>query len=165
MSVEIRPATESDIPRILELIRGLAEYEKLEHELELSADRLAAALRGETTKLDVLIAWAGGEAIGYASVYATFDTFACKPGLYLEDVFVRPEHRGRGAGLALLRAVAKLAVSRGAVRVRWIALDWNKPAHDFYGSIGADLKKEWQLYYLEGDALAKFAGADAAGNP
>jgi len=150
MSLTIRPATREDAALILRFITDLAIYEKAEHEVEtgLSADDTPA--RG-------LVGERGGEPIGYAVYFFNYSTWLGKHGLYLEDLYVTPQQRGVGAGKALLRHLAKLAVARGCGRFEWSVLDWNQPAIDFYESIGARPQHEWIGYRLTGDALSAFA--------
>ena len=158
MSVEIRPATESDIPRILELIRGLAEYEKLSHECVATEEALAATLFGERPAAEVVMAECDGETAGFALFFPTYSTFLARPGLYLEDLFVHPHLRGHGVGLALMRHLAGLAVARGYGRFEWSVLDWNAPAIGFYRRLGAVPMDGWTVQRLAGDALRALAG-------
>jgi GNAT superfamily N-acetyltransferase len=141
----IRAAQRGDVPDLLRLIRGLAEYEKLAHMAVGTEAMLEAALFGAHPAAEALIAQREGRAIGFALFFTTFSTFLCKPGLYLEDVFVEPGHRGLGIGKALLRRLAQLAVERGCGRLEWRVLDWNQPSIDFYKSLGAGLMPEWIL--------------------
>lgn len=153
--IRIERGTEQDIPVILELIAGLAEYEKLSGELVATADGLRESLFGEHPAAEVLIARSGAEAVGFAVFFQNFSTFLGRPGLYLEDLFVRPEHRGHGYGRELLVAVARLAVERGCGRMEWSVLDWNEPAIRFYKSLGARAMDDWTVYRLSGEALRK----------
>lgn len=153
----IRPATPADVPTIAALIRGLAEYEKLAHEVVLDEPRLRDHLFGPRPYAEVLIAEADGHAAGFALFFHNYSTFNTKPGIYLEDLFVRPEYRGRGLGKALLAELARLAQARDCGRLEWTVLDWNEPSIRFYESFGAVAKKEWIIYRTSGDALAKLA--------
>lgn len=143
--VLIRPAAPPDVAGLLRLIRGLAEYEKLAHMAVGTEPLLHAALFGARPAAEALIAERGGQAVGFALFFTTFSTFLCKPGIYLEDVFVEPAHRGLGIGKALLRRLAQLAVERDCGRLEWRVLDWNQPSIDFYRSLGAQLMPEWVL--------------------
>lgn len=154
----IRPATRADVGELLRLVRELAAYEKLEHMAEGTEPMLAEALFGAHPAAEALVAERGGRAIGFALFFTTFSTFLCKPGLYLEDLFVEPAHRGDGIGKALLARLAALAAERGCGRLEWRVLDWNEPSIRFYESLGARLLKEWVLVRMtrpEFEALAK----------
>jgi GNAT superfamily N-acetyltransferase len=155
---EIRPATRADVPELLRLIRSLAAYEKLEHMAVGTDAMLAEALFGARPAAEALVAQAGGRAVGFALFFTTFSTFLCQPGLYLEDLFVEPAHRGAGIGKALLARLAALAAQRGCGRLEWRVLDWNEPSIRFYESLGASLLEEWILVRMtreEFEALAK----------
>jgi GNAT superfamily N-acetyltransferase len=141
----IRAAAPSDASEILRLIRELAVYEKLEHMAAGTEALLNAALFAERPAAEALIAERGGRAVGFALFFTTFSTFLCKPGLYLEDLFVEPAHRGAGIGKALLRCLAARAVERDCGRLEWRVLDWNTPSIRFYESLGAQLLPEWEL--------------------
>jgi GNAT superfamily N-acetyltransferase len=141
----IRSAQPADIPEILRLIHALAAYEKLEHMAVGTEAALHDALFGQRRAAETLVAEHDGRAVGFALFFTTFSTFLCKPGLYLEDLFVEPAHRGRGIGKALLAALAALARDRGCGRLEWRVLDWNEPSIRFYESLGAALMKEWVL--------------------
>jgi GNAT superfamily N-acetyltransferase len=154
----IRPATRDDIAEIARLIRDLAEYEKLAQEVVLDEARLAEHLFGARPFAEVLLADEAGEVVGFALFFHNYSTFLAKPGIYLEDLFVKPSRRGHGHGKALLRAVARLAIERGCGRLEWSVLDWNEPSIRFYQSLGAVAMQEWTLYRLTGDKLAAFAG-------
>ena len=159
MSLRIRSATSDDVPLIFGFIRGLAEYEKLLHEVEASEDKLRATLfpaSGRPAAECVLAFWETAPA-GFALFFPNYSTFLAKPGLYLEDLFVPPEFRGRGIGKALLLHLARLANARGCGRMEWAVLDWNQPAIEFYESIGARRMREWQICRLTGPALARYA--------
>lgn len=158
MTFAIRPAERADAPEVLRLIGELARYEKLEHMAAGTESQLAAALFGPRPAAEALVAERGGRAVGFALFFTTFSTFLCKPGLYLEDLFVEPEHRGAGIGKALLRRLAALAVERGCGRFEWRVLDWNTPSIRFYESLGAVVMPEWQLVRMtepEFGALAR----------
>ena len=155
----IRPATEADLPTIEHLIRALADYEKLASEVVMDAELLRRNLFGERPYAEVLIADEAGDAAGFALFFHNFSTFLGRPGIYLEDLFVKPEHRGRGFGKALLARLAELAVERDCGRVEWAVLDWNTPAIGFYDRLGARPNSEWTVYRLTGDALRRLAGA------
>jgi GNAT superfamily N-acetyltransferase len=153
----IRPAIAADTSEILRLIRGLAEYEKLAH-MAVGTDALMReALFGARPSAEALVVERGGRAIGFAIYFTTFSTFLCKPGLYLEDLFVEPEHRGLGIGKAVLRQLAALAVERGCGRFEWRVLDWNEPSIRFYESLGAKLMPEWILVRMTEQSLALLA--------
>jgi len=157
--LEIIPATPADVPLILRLIRELAAYEKLSHEVVATEELLHRALFGDGPRVETLIARADGEAAGFALFFHNFSTFLAKPGIYLEDLFVRPALRGRGIGKALLVHLARLARERGCGRLEWAVLDWNKPAIDFYESLGAKALRQWVLNRVSGDALEGLARA------
>jgi GNAT superfamily N-acetyltransferase len=157
MSVQIRPATSADVPLILTLIRGLAEYEKLSHEVEATEEKLRATLFGSRPAAECVIASAeSGEPVGFALFFTNYSTFLARPGLYLEDLFVLPEFRGRGIGKALLTHLAALANARDYGRMEWSVLDWNETAISFYESFGARRLREWQICRLSGPALAAY---------
>ena len=156
----IRPATPADLPLILNFIRGLAEYEKLLHEVEATEDQLRATLFGPQPAAECVLAFDEGSApAGFAVFFTNYSTFLAKPGIYLEDLFVRTEFRGRGVGKALLLHLARLANQRGCGRLEWAVLDWNQPAIDFYESLGAERKTDWTVCRLTGAALAQYAPA------
>lgn len=157
MSTAIRSATPADVPLILAFIRGLADYEKLGHEVEATEERLHATLFGAKPAAECLLAFAEGEPAGFAIHFTNYSTFLAKPGLYLEDLFVKPEFRGQGIGKALLLHCAKLANERGCGRMEWTVLDWNEPAIAFYESLGARRMREWQICRLTGEGLARYA--------
>lgn len=156
--IRIVPAIEADVPVILELIRGLADYEKLSEMVIASEERLRESLFGSKPAAEVLLAYQGFENAGFAIFFPVYSTFLAQSGIYLEDLFVRPHLRGRGIGIALLTAVAQIAVARGCGRVEWGVLDWNLPSIEFYKKLGAAPMDEWTKYRLSGDALAKLAG-------
>lgn len=154
----IRAARPADAPGILRLIRALAEYEKLAHEVVASEEALRQTLFGAQPAAEVLLAEVDGRAVGMALFFQNYSTFLAKPGIYLEDLFVEPACRGRGIGKALLRAVARLAVQRGCGRFEWSVLDWNQPAIDFYKSLGARPLDDWTTFRVTGEALRKLGG-------
>ena len=154
--VRVVPATERDVPQILELIRGLAEYERLAHVVEADQDRLRRTLFGERPAAEVLMAFQGEECAGFALFFTNYSTFLGKPGLYLEDVFVKPHLRRKGIGLALLKKLAAIARERDYGRMEWSVLDWNEPAINFYKKLGAVPLDDWTIFRLTGDALANF---------
>lgn len=149
----IRPATATDVPTICRLIRALADYEKLSQEVVLDEDQFRQHLFGPRPYAEVLLAQEGTAAVGFALFFPNYSTFLGKPGIYLEDLFVQPEHRGQGHGKALLQALAQLAVQRGRGRLEWSVLDWNEPAIRFYESLGAVAMKEWTIFRLTGETL------------
>ena len=153
----IREATEEDVPLILSLIRELAEYEKLSHEVVATEDGLRASLFGERRYAEVLIAEHDGEAAGFALFFHNFSTFLGKPGIYLEDLYVKPAFRGAGIGKKLLVYLASLAEGRGCGRLEWWVLDWNEPAIGFYRSVGAEPMNDWTVYRVSGSALEDLA--------
>jgi len=157
VAIDIQPAIEADIPVILQFIRALAEYEKLAHAVEATPEKLRATLFGPRPYAEILIARASAEPVGYAIFFHTYSTFLAKPGIYLEDVFVLPAHRGRGVGKALLSAVAKIARDRNCGRLEWAVLDWNKSAIDFYERLGANMLDEWKIYRMIEPAISKLA--------
>lgn len=159
--LSIRPATVEDAPLIAQLIRELAEYERLAHAAVATDDGLREQLFGERPAAEVLIAEADGEPAGFALFFHTFSTFLGKRGLYLEDLFVRPAFRGLGLGKHLMAALARIAVKRGCGRFEWSVLDWNAPAIGFYRALGATAIDEWTVHRLEGDALHALASHDA----
>ena len=157
--LSIEAATVADVPTILRLIRALAEYERLSHEVVATEDSLRAALFGDRPGAECLIARADGEPVGFALYFHNFSTFLSRRGLYLEDLFVEPAQRGKGYGKALLQRLAQIAVERGCGRLEWSVLDWNAPAIGFYVSLGARLMTEWRIFRLTGEALQAFASA------
>ena len=153
----IRRGTERDVPTILKLIRGLAEYERLAHEMEATPARVRAHGFGRRRYFETIICRRGGKPVGFALYFFTYSTFLARPTLYLEDLFVLPEQRGTGAGKALLRALARIAVRRGCGRLEWAVLDWNRPAIGFYERLGAKLRRQWILTRLTGAPLRRLA--------
>jgi GNAT superfamily N-acetyltransferase len=156
----IRRATPDDIHVIHELILALADYERLRHEAVLELDELRRHLFGTAAFVEVLLAEdeASRQVAGFALFFANFSTFLGKPGIYLEDLFVKPEHRGKGHGKSLLAAIARLVVERGWGRLEWSVLDWNAPSIEFYQSLGAVPMDDWTRYRVTGEALEKLAG-------
>ena len=154
---EIRPATEDDVPIILSLIRELAEYERLSNEVVATEGLLRESLFGERRGAEVLIACCKGAPAGFALFFHSFSTFLGRPGIYLEDLYVKPKFRGRGIGRALLAHLARLAKERGCGRLEWAVLDWNEPAIKLYKSIGAVPMDEWTVYRVTGEALETLA--------
>ena len=159
--VTIRPATADDVPLIAQLIRELAEYERLAHAAVATEAGLHEQLFGERPAAEVLIAEADGEPAGFALFFHTFSTFLGKRGLYLEDLFVRPAFRGLGLGKHLMAALARIAVQRDCGRFEWSVLDWNESAIAFYRRLGAVGMDEWTVQRLQGDALHALASHDA----
>ena len=151
----IRPARPDDVPEILRLIRALADYEKLAHEVVATEEALKASLFGPKPAAEVLLAEAQGRAVGLALYFQNYSTFLGKPGLFLEDLFVEPAFRKQGIGKALLVELARLAVRRGCGRFEWAVLDWNAPAIAFYESLGARPMKDWTIFRVTGEALRK----------
>lgn len=154
-AINIRPAVEADIPLIHALIRELAEYEKLSHVVTATDARLRETLFGQRPAAEVLIASIDEAPVGFALFFQNYSTFLAQPGLYLEDLFVRPEFRGRGVGRALLSKLAAIAVERNYGRVEWAVLDWNEPAIKFYESLGAKPMNDWTVMRLTGEELKK----------
>ena len=156
---EIRPASEDDVPIILSFIKELAEYERLSHEVIATEDALRECLFGERRFAEVVIGYYGNEPVGFALFFYNFSTFLSKPGIYLEDLYVKPEFRRRGYGRALLLYLARLAKERGCGRFEWSALDWNEPAINFYKNLGAVPMDEWTVYRVTGETLSRLADA------
>ena len=153
----IRPAQPADAGELMRLIRALADYEKLSGMCVGTPEMLREALFGARRSCEALMAERGGRSVGFALYFSTFSTFLCKPGLYLEDVFVEPEHRGTGIGKALLRRLAALALERGCGRFEWRVLDWNEPSIQFYKSLGAVVMPEWHLVRMTEPEFSAFA--------
>jgi GNAT superfamily N-acetyltransferase len=164
----LRSATEQDLPQILAFIRDLAEYERLAHEAVASAEDLRQALFPRPGELaepcrpgaEVVIAELDGRPVGFALFFHNFSTFLARRGLYLEDLFVRPEARGHGVGRALLEHLARIAVERGCGRFEWSVLDWNEPAIRFYEALGARKMEDWRIFRVTGEALRELAAGD-----
>ena len=160
MSPTLRSATAADVPLVLDFIRGLAAYEKLLDDCTATEERLRQTLfpaDGSAPAAHVVIAEADGQPAGFALYFFNYSTFLARPGLYLEDLFVRPEFRGRGLGKALLLHLAKIANARGCGRMEWAVLDWNAPAIAFYESLGARRMTDWQICRLTGESLRRYA--------
>jgi GNAT superfamily N-acetyltransferase len=155
--VQIRPATPADVPLILSLVRELAHYERAADQVLGTEAQLHDGLFGEDHVAETVIAEVDGQAAGFALFFPTFSTWLCRPGLWLEDLYVSPTHRRGGVGQALLVHLAKLAVARGYGRVEWSVLDWNKPAIDFYVSLGAAPLDDWTVFRLAGQQLRSVA--------
>ena len=154
----LRPAREDDVPVILACIRGLAEYERLAHEVVATEELLRASLFGSRAAAEVVLALEGEAPAGFALFFHNYSTFLARRGLYLEDLFVFPAFRGHGVGRALLSHLARLALERGCGRFEWAVLDWNVDAIRFYESVGAVPMSDWTVYRVAGDALATLAG-------
>ena len=153
----IRPAAVADVPVILDLIRALATYERAPNEVTATEKGLTEVLFGEKPAAEVLLAFENQTAVGFAVFFHNFSTWLGRPGLYLEDLFVRPEDRGKGYGRALLIELAKIARDRGCGRMEWAVLDWNEPAIEFYRKLGAKPMDEWTVFRLTRDGIAKLA--------
>ena len=158
MTLAIRPATPADLPLICELIRALADYEKLGDEVRFDAAVLAGHLFGDRPHAEVVIGEIDGVPEGFALFFHNFSTFEGRPGIYLEDLFVRPQARGAGLGKALLAHLAALCIERGCARLEWSVLDWNAPSIGFYRNLGARMMDEWTVMRVDGDALTALAG-------
>ena len=157
--VDIRPATEDDVPLLLSFIKELAEYEHLSHEVSATEEMLRESLFGGRGVAEALLAYPGDEPAGFALFFHNFSTFLGRAGIYLEDLYVRPEFRGSGVGRALLVHLAKLAEERGCGRFEWAVLDWNEPSIGFYKSLGAVEMDDWTVYRLSGDALRELSNS------
>ena len=153
----IERATERDVPLILRLIKGLAEYEKLTDEVRATEDDLRRSLFGPNPSAEVVVGYAGDEPVGFALFFHNYSTFLARPGMYLEDLFVLPEWRGHGYGRQLLAHLATLAVERGCGRLEWAVLDWNEPAIGFYKRLGAKPLHDWTVFRVTGDGLHQLA--------
>jgi GNAT superfamily N-acetyltransferase len=161
--IEIRPAHVEDVPIILQLIRDLATYERAPNEVTATDEQLVDVLFGERPAAEVLLAFEGQSAVGFAVFFYNFSTWLGRPGLYLEDLFVKPEKRGKGYGRALLIELAKIARYRGCGRMEWAVLDWNEPAIKFYRALGAKPMHEWTVFRLTRDGIARLANSGQAG--
>ena len=159
MTISIRPATSADLPLIAQLIRDLADYEKLLHEVRFDEAVLGQKLFGVHPYAEVVIGEIDGAPQGFALFFHNFSTFEGKPGIYLEDLFVRPDARGSGLGKALLSHLARLAMERDCARLEWSVLDWNSPAIGFYQKLGARLMDEWTVMRVDGPALQQLGAA------
>ena len=155
MSLTIRPATEADVPLLLEFIRGIAEYEKLLHEVVATEESLHESFFGERPVAEGIFGEWNGESAAFAVYFENFSTFEGRACLYLEDLYVKPEFRKKGIGQQMLKHLASIAVERGCPRFDWVALDWNEPAIDFYENLGAKNMAEWRHFRLSGEALIK----------
>jgi GNAT superfamily N-acetyltransferase len=156
--IQIRPATEADVQVLFDLILELASYEKLGDKVAGDAEVLRRSLFEQKAAEALLVETADGEAVGYAIFFTTFSTFECRSGIWLEDVYVRPEHRRGGIGLAVMEHLAQLTQERGHVRFEWVALDWNEPALNFYEKLGARRLDDWVIHRLERDEIRRLAG-------
>ena len=154
---EIRPARIEDVPTVLQLIRDLATYERAPNDVTATEEQLVDVLFGARPSAEVLLAFEQDTAVGFAVFFHNFSTWLGRPGLYLEDLFVKPEMRGKGYGRALLVHLAKIARERGCGRMEWAVLDWNDPAIQFYRKLGAKPMDEWTVFRLTGDGIAKLA--------
>jgi GNAT superfamily N-acetyltransferase len=154
---EIRPAHVKDVPIILELIRDLATYERAPDEVSATEEQLVDVLFGDRSAAEVLLAFEGKSPVGFAVYFYNFSTWLGRPGLYLEDLFVKPDKRGKGYGRALLIELAKIARERGCGRMEWAVLDWNEPAIKFYRALGAKPMNEWTVFRLTRDGIASLA--------
>ena len=160
--MRVRPITPDDVPAVVGLVRELAEYEKARHEARMTEDQLSAALFGDSRALFGHVAVADGQVVGMALWFLNFSTWRGTHGVYLEDLYVQPQHRGSGLGRELLRTLADLCVQRGYGRLEWSVLDWNTPSIEFYRAAGAVPMDEWTVFRLTDDALTTFA-ADRRG--
>jgi GNAT superfamily N-acetyltransferase len=159
---EIRTTTEADVPIILSLIRELAEYERAPDAVVTTEASLREVLFGSKRSAEVLLALKEGEPVGFAVYFYSFSTWLGRPGLYLEDLFVRPTVRGKGYGRALLERLAQIAQGRGCGRMEWAVLDWNDPAIQFYKKLGAEPMTEWTVFRLTEDGIARLAESKSA---
>jgi GNAT superfamily N-acetyltransferase len=157
-AISIQPATPADVPLIMHLIRELAEYERAADQVLGTEELLSDALFGSDPAAEAVIARRGESAVGFALFYRTFSTWLCRPGMWLEDLYVSTAHRRAGVGLALLAHLAQISLERGYGRLEWEALDWNTPAINFYESIGATRLSDWQGFRVEGSSLDRLAG-------
>lgn len=153
----LTPATPEDVPVVFDLIKALAAYEKLSHEVTGTIQQLEQALFGDRTYAEAILARWQGQPVGFALFFHNFSTFLAQPGLYLEDLFVLPDYRGKGIGKALLCHLADLAVKRGCGRLEWSVLDWNQPAIDFYQYMGATVMPDWRVCRVTGNGLTHLA--------
>lgn len=158
--MQLRAATIDDCPLILDLIRELADYERLLHAVEATVEGLQAHLFGAQPRAEALIVEADGALAGFALFFHNFSTFLGKPGLYLEDLYIRPAFRGRGYGRRVMQALARIALERGCGRFEWWVLDWNSPAIEFYRSLGAQPMSDWTVQRVSGAALVALARAE-----
>ena len=156
-SLSIRQATRADVPQVLSFVKELAEFERLSHLVEATEEIIAEELFGPKSQAEALLAYCGAEPVGFAVYFHNFSTFLGRKGLYLEDLYVRPAHRRRGFGRAILLRVARIAAERNCGRLEWSVLDWNEPAIFFYETLGATIMHEWKLVRVAGSALEKLA--------
>lgn len=156
-SLTLRPATAADVPQLLAMIKALAVYEKLEHQVVATAESLHQHLFGDRPYAEALVAEWQGQSAGFALYFHNFSTFLAQPGIHLEDLFVRPEFRGLGIGTALLARLAGIAVARDCGRLEWTVLDWNESARGFYRRLGAEAQTDWIIKRLTGNALQALA--------
>jgi GNAT superfamily N-acetyltransferase len=154
-SITIRPAQPEDVDTIFHLIKALAEYEKLSHEVTGSAEMLKTHLFGERPCIEALLAEHNGKSIGFALFFTNYSTFLTQPGIYLEDLFVMPEYRGKGIGKSLLSYLARLALERNCGRLEWSVLDWNETAIGFYQRMGATVLPDWRICRVTGEAISQ----------
>jgi GNAT superfamily N-acetyltransferase len=159
----LRPAAPTDVPEVLRLIRALAEYERLLDEVTATEADLRDALFGPLPRIHAVLAEVDGKPVGLALFYYTFNTFKARPGIFLEDLYVEPAHRGAGIGLAFMRHLARRAIAEHCGRIEWRVLNWNQPSIDFYQRIGAEPMSDWQTRQLGGDALVALAKGTAYG--
>ena len=159
-NLRIEKAGEGDVPLILSFIKELAEYERMSDDVVATEELLRASLFGERAMAEVVIAYRDERAVGFALFFHNFSTFLGRPGIYLEDLYVQPQARGKGVGRSLLAHLARLAKERGCGRLEWAVLDWNEPAIRFYQSLGARPMDEWTVFRLTGEALDRLAGED-----
>src|SRR5213593_3162459 len=157
---DIRSASVEDVPIILQLIRDLATYERAPHEVTATEEQLVDVLFGQRPSAEVLLAFEEKSPVGFAVFFHNFSTWLGRPGLYLEDLFVKPEKRGKGYGRALLVELAKIAMERGCGRMEWAVLDWNEPAIKFYRALGATPMDEWTVFRLTRDGIARLANSE-----
>jgi GNAT superfamily N-acetyltransferase len=160
LDFQIRPARVDDVPIILQLIRDLATYERAPDEVVATEEQLIDVLFGERPVAEVLLAFEGESPIGFAVYFYNFSTWLGRPGLYLEDLFVKPQERGKGCGRALLVELAKIARGRGCGRMEWAVLNWNEPAIKFYRALGAEPMNEWTVFRLTREEITKLADSD-----
>jgi len=158
--ITLRPATPNDVSVLFHLIQALAEYEKLTHAVTGSAEALEEHLFSAQPYVEAIIAEVQGKAAGFALFFHNYSTFLTQPGIYLEDLFVLPEHRRKGIGKALIKYLAQLAVERGCGRLEWSVLDWNEPAIAFYDRMGASILPDWRICRVSGDAIASIANTE-----
>jgi len=161
----LRRATAADVSTLLELIRGIAEYERLAHEVQATEALLREHGFGARPVFEAILAERDGRAVGFALYFFTYSTFTGRPTLYLEDLFVRPEERRGGIGRQLLRRLAQIAVERGCGRMEWSVLDWNTPARDFYFKLGARAMEEWTVFRMTPEAFGRLAREGVPGDP